>query len=543
MTQSSIPPTGKHRDAVAAMAGWLRCLHRCRGASPHGRDSGTRLRIDRTWACGRLVREGRAVGRLMWRARRSVAFALTTSVCAVVTVATIVPASEVAVHAASCDVFDHGNRVARDPCPSNAPTPVCTTFAGDGECSRWLLFHANGATQMARECDIDEYFGSALTRLPANPADAGPFCFGKPPPGAAPGEITPVLTGLPQTATSVLANLTMVDGSGWGYITADRCSALAAGPQTKSNGNHGQYGANANLAVVPVDADARFCLYNSHRVQLVVDIQGYFAPPAAGGLLFVPATPRRLVDTRLPPLTMPSAGSITRVQTGVAPGTTSALVNITMVDGVQPGYITADRCSALASGPQIRSNGNVPTATAIANLSVVNVDADGSFCVFTNVGTNIIVDLQGSFAESPSPAASGLGFQFVAPTRVFDSRTISTSLIRPGTITKVNTGVAAGTASVLVNLTMVDTPWPGYITADKCSVMTARPQDKSNGNHPSGTPTSNLSVVPVDADGSFCIYNSSWLDLVVDLQGSFAPSASQRFFAVTPSRVLDTRNE
>jgi len=481
--------------------------------------------------------------RLRWRARRSVALALTTALGSVVAIATIVPASEAAVHAASCEVFDHGARVVRDPCPANAPTPTCTTFDARGECSRWLLFHANGATQLARECDIDEYFGSALTRLPAHPADAGPFCFGNPPPGAAPGDITPVRTGLPPTATSALANLTMVDGAGWGYITADKCSALTAGPQTKSTGNHGQFGANANLAVVPVDPDARFCVYNSTRVQLAVDIQGYFAPPTAGGLLFVPATPRRLIDTRLPPLTRPTAGAITRVQTGVAAGTSAALVNITMVDGVQPGYITADRCSTLVSGQQTRSNGNVPTATAASNLSVVNVDADGSFCVFTNVATNVIVDLQGSFAESPSPAAGGLGFEFVAPTRVLDSRTISTTPIRPGMITKVNTGVAAGTTSVLVNVTMVDAPLAGYITADKCSVMTLGPQDKSNGNHPSSTPTSNLSVVPVDADGSFCIYNSTWLDLVVDLQGSFAASASQRFFAVTPSRVLDTRNE
>ena len=481
--------------------------------------------------------------RLWWRARRSVAVALTITLGSAVAVATIVPASEAVVHAAPCDVFDHGVRIARDPCPASAPTPTCTTYDRNSECSRWLLFYANGATQLARECDIDEYPGSALTRVPINPADAGPFCFGNPPPGAAPGDTTPVLTGLPQAATSALANLTMVDGSGWGYVTADKCSALEPGPQTKSTANHGQYGANANLAVVPVDADARFCVYNSLRVQLVVDIQGYFAPPAAGGLLFVPATPRRLIDTRLPPLTMPIAGAITRVQTGVAAGTAAALVNITMVDGVQPGYITADRCSVLASEPQTRSNGNVPTATAVSNLSVVNVDADGSFCIFANVATNIIVDLQGSFADSPSPTTSGLGFELVAPTRVLDTRTRSVASIQPGTITKVNTGVAAGTTSVLVNVTMVNAPWPGYITADKCSVMKAGPQDKSNGNHPSSTPTSNLSVVPVDLDGSFCIYNNSWLDLLVDLQGSFSASASQRFFALTPSRVLDTRNE
>ena len=34
---------------------------------------------------------------------------------------------------------------------------------------------------------------------------------------------------------------------------------------------------------------------------------------------------------------------------------------------------------------------------------------------------------------------------------------------------------------------------------------------------------SNLAVVPVDADGSFCIFNQTAVHLVVDLQGGFSP--------------------
>ena len=47
--------------------------------------------------------------------------------------------------------------------------------------------------------------------------------------------------------------------------------------------------------------------------------------------------------------------------------------------------------------------------------------------------------------------------------------------------------------------------------------------------------------MPVDADGSFCIYNQTSVHLVVDLQGSFSDTGTQEFFPMTPFRALDTR--
>lgn len=55
----------------------------------------------------------------------------------------------------------------------------------------------------------------------------------------------------------------------------------------------------------------------------------------------------------------------------------------------------------------------------------------------------------------------------------------------------------------------------------------------------------NLAVVPVAADGSFCIYAQSAVDLVVDIQGSLVPATdsrlANRFTPVAPIRLLDTR--
>src|SRR5690242_12136406 len=81
------------------------------------------------------------------------------------------------------------------------------------------------------------------------------------------GAITPVASGVPAGATAALANLTMVGGTGAGYVTADRCSALQPGEQRFSNGNFGVRSAVANLSVVPVDADGRFCIVDSAEVQ------------------------------------------------------------------------------------------------------------------------------------------------------------------------------------------------------------------------------------------------------------------------------------
>ena len=356
-------------------------------------------------------------------------------------------------------------------------------------------------------------------------------------PGLAAATLTATASGVPAGATAVLANLTMVNGAGPGYVTADRCSAMTAGPQSRSNGNHEATAAVANLAVVPVDADGRFCLVNQTPVDLLADRQGWFAPPSNdpapdGGLAFTPASSRRVLDTRAVGARV-AAGSVTRVAAG-AVGASAVLVNLTMVDGVAPGYVTADRCSVLVAGPQVRSNGNHVVGTAVSNLSVVPVDADGSFCVFNQSPVHLAVDVQGTFAPTGTDR-----FSLGTPRRVLDTRAVG-ARVAAGSVTRVAAG-AVGASAVLVNLTMVDGVAPGYVTADRCSVLVAGPQVRSNGNHVVGTAVSNLSVVPVDADGSFCVFNQSPVHLAVDVQGTFAPTADQLLHLSDGARVLDTR--
>ena len=358
------------------------------------------------------------------------------------------------------------------------------------------------------------------------------------PPLVAAGSTTAAPSGAPANASAVLTNLAMTDAAAAGYITADKCSMLHNGPQTNSNGNYVAGAAISNLSVVPIDPDGRFCIYNQTRLQLVADVQGYFAPPGTGGQEFTSMQPTRQLDTRSGGAAPVAAGSITRVSANAPAGASAALVNVAMTDATAAGYITADKCSVLQAGPQTRSNGNYVAGAAISNLSVVPVDADGSFCIYNHAPVHLVVDIQGSFG---APSTAGMGFTQTSSVRKLDSRDGGAAPKPAGSITRVSTGAVAGTKAVLVNVAMTDATAAGYVTADKCSVLQSGPQTKSNGNFVVGAAISNLSVVPIDSDGSFCIYNHAPVHLVVDLQGSFATSGSSQFFPMTQARILDTR--
>ena len=348
-----------------------------------------------------------------------------------------------------------------------------------------------------------------------------------------------VSTGLPSDAELALMNLTMTEVEdswrrGSGYITAKPCDTLYDQEQTSSNGNFVKSIDVANLAVVPLASDRTFCLYYSNSIETVVDTQGYFS--STGTLAFTPLVPKRVLDTRQ--AVRPQKGSMTRVETGLPVGSQSALVNLTMTglsaDDFVRGYITADKCSSLVAGPQTKSNGNFTSGIDVSNLSVVSLDSDGSFCIYSEQAVDLVVDVQGSFSTSGATKLSSM-----TTLRVLDTR--ASNQPPANSITRVNTGAATGSRAALVNLTMTGASNFGYITADKCSNLQSGPQSRSNGNFRPEADVSNLSVVPLDTDGSFCIYSEQAVDLIVDVQGIFSPTGTLRFTPTNPSRVLDTR--
>ena len=125
--------------------------------------------------------------------------------------------------------------------------------------------------------------------------------------GLSAGEIRPVVlaaAGVPADATAVAVNLTVTGSTAGGYLTA-----WGDGPMPgSSNANFGPGDTTASFALVPVAHDAAnvpsLNVYAAAATQVVVDVNGWFtgtgAAPSTSGL-FVPAEPRRALDSRVGP--------------------------------------------------------------------------------------------------------------------------------------------------------------------------------------------------------------------------------------------------
>lgn len=231
------------------------------------------------------------------------------------------------------------------------------------------------------------------------------------------GSVVQVPAGAPLDAVGALANLAVVAPSAAGYVTADRCSQLAPGAQTRSNLNYARLETVSNLSMVPV-ADGGFCMVPAVATDLLADVQGWLVPGSDGwGIDLVAAS--RLVDTRgcrdagcgvaVP------AGGLLRV--AAPPGASAVLANLTVTQPATAGFITAGPCDEV--GGTAWSNANFDRAETTANMAVARVGSDGTFCVRPSTSTHLVVDL----AAVLSTAASGR-LSPVTPERLIDSRAL-----------------------------------------------------------------------------------------------------------------------
>jgi hypothetical protein len=101
-----------------------------------------------------------------------------------------------------------------------------------------------------------------------------------------------------------------------------------------------------------------------------------------------------------------------------------------------------------------------------------------------------------------------------------------------------------GASAVIVNLTVVNSPGSGWVTA----YPSGSPQPlASNLNvDAAGETRPNMATVPLGPDGSIKLWDTAGGDLLADMLGyvtsAAAPSTdSGRFVAVSPQRFLDTR--
>lgn len=152
----------------------------------------------------------------------------------------------------------------------------------------------------------------------------------------------------------------------------------------------------------------------------------------------------------------------------------------------------------------------------------------------------------GGVVEIPTASQTGVpsGWEALKPARFVDSRTSMGATRLIGGVQKRikltgRLGLPDGASAVSANFTVTGGAGSGYLVAWNC----ATPMSTSSTlNFKGSEPVSNESVVPLDADGSVCVYSPTSVEIIIDVKGFFSAASTSRFVEVAPTRALDTRS-
>lgn len=203
--------------------------------------------------------------------------------------------------------------------------------------------------------------------------------------------------GWPRDATSAVVQLTAVGGSGPGFLTTFPCDQPI--PETSAVNVRGTgRDASSSLVTTALAGDGSFCVYTYADTDVVVDVNGAWAPSSP--ILFAPAAaPERAVDTRIGVGgTRLGAGGVLRLPSSAWGGGSAVFLNVVAVNAAAAGYLTLYDCAG--SRPTV-SNLNYPAAGAApdgyptSNAAQVQVAAGHDLCVFSMSPTDVIVDISG----------------------------------------------------------------------------------------------------------------------------------------------------
>ncbi len=359
-----------------------------------------------------------------------------------------------------------------------------------------------------------------------------------------PGHFTTGGITVPAEAQALVGNATVDNSVNAPAGFATLYPSLAALP-VASNLNFVPGTVRPNAITVGLGSDGNFNLFSSTGGNFIIDITGYFAPPATGGLFFHPLSqPVRLLDTRAgqtavvhpnaaftPGQTLSLPGQFTANGITV-PASAKALAGNATVDnsvGAPAGFATL-----FPGGTSLppTSNLNFAPGTVAPNAFTVGLGGDGSFNLFSNTGGNFILDVTGYY---DAVGAGGLLFYALGqPVRELDTRAgqaafkapgaplaAKATLNLPGSFAFSGVTIPAGAKALVGNATVdnsINAPdgfatlFPGGTTLPLAS----------NLNYSKGTVAPNAFIVGIGSDGTYNLYSLSGGNFIIDIAGYFA---------------------
>jgi hypothetical protein len=152
----------------------------------------------------------------------------------------------------------------------------------------------------------------------------------------------------------------------------------------------------ANAAIVPAGSQGDIQVFSSDATDLIIDINGYFAPLVQGGLALYTVTPCRANDTRNGPgpLNGEAPFQIANVCGVPATGAQAFVLNATVVPHSSLGYLTLYPNGA---GQPEASTLNASDQAVTSNMAIVPT-TDGNVAAFASSSTDLILDVTSYFA-------------------------------------------------------------------------------------------------------------------------------------------------
>jgi hypothetical protein len=350
---------------------------------------------------------------------------------------------------------------------------------------------------------------------------------------------------LPATARAYSLNFGALPHAPLGFLTTWPAGSPLPDAATLGSPS-GQEASDA--ALVPAGTNASISLFANSPTDVIIDINGYFAPPnEPQALAFYPITPCRIADTR----TVVDGGSgltgafgppyLSADTTRVLPMPTSACglpstalaysLNFGAIPHAPLGFLTTWPTGSPL--PQVGTLGS-PSGSPVSNAALVPAGTSGSISLYANADTDVIVDSNGYFA---APGGTGaLYFYPLRPCRIADTRsvadggsgltgafgppTMSAGSMRDFPIPSSSCSVPASAQAYSLNI--------GVVTPGPLAVLTTWPAGEPQPlvgtlNSPQAGIVSNAAIVPAGSDGAISIYVSDTTDVIIDIDGYFAP--------------------
>lgn len=346
---------------------------------------------------------------------------------------------------------------------------------------------------------------------------------------------------VPADATAVILNVTVTNCTSATDVRVYPSDASSIPGASNINAGTGQ--TVPNLVTATLSAAGTVSLLSSGgTVDLLADLAGWYTP-TSGDSGFTSLDPRRILDTRTPPVGVPAAGRVpasTPIDlqvTGSLPTSdgdtvtvpadaTAVVLNVTATGASANTDVRIYPTPADISAPRpLVSNLNLRAGETTPNLVTVAVGAGGKVRLANAAGeVHLLADIAGYYS-----ASSAGRYVPVVPTRFLDTRTgigSAATAVGPAQYADLKIagarGVPATALAAVLNVTATGVTSGTDVRAYPKPAADGPPPTVSNLNLIKGATRANLAIVKPGDDGRVRIRNlGGFVHLIGDVAGYF----------------------